>query len=104
MEKILVFDTTLRDGEQSPGCSLRPAQKLLEAGRIFDPLLDRILPFLCIGPFRPPFQPLCLLHGIQKLTQPLEAPVRLAVHRTRMRDPRPIIKSAHGREPASSPS
>ncbi|MBV8205240.1 MAG: 2-isopropylmalate synthase [Acidobacteria bacterium] len=25
---ILVFDTTLRDGEQSPGCSMRPGEKL----------------------------------------------------------------------------
>lgn len=27
-KRIRVFDTTLRDGEQSPGCSLRPSQKL----------------------------------------------------------------------------
>ncbi len=26
--RVLVFDTTLRDGEQSPGCSMRPAEKL----------------------------------------------------------------------------
>ncbi len=26
--RIRIFDTTLRDGEQSPGCSLRPIQKL----------------------------------------------------------------------------
>src|SRR5947209_18064903 len=26
--KILVFDTTLRDGEQSPGCSMRVSEKL----------------------------------------------------------------------------
>jgi 2-isopropylmalate synthase len=28
MEKIIIFDTTLRDGEQAPGASLTPAQKL----------------------------------------------------------------------------
>ncbi|MCD6094244.1 MAG: 2-isopropylmalate synthase [Candidatus Omnitrophica bacterium] len=28
MDKILIFDTTLRDGEQSPGASLTPEQKL----------------------------------------------------------------------------
>lgn len=28
IERVRVFDTTLRDGEQSPGCSLTPAQKL----------------------------------------------------------------------------
>ncbi|MDD5561926.1 MAG: 2-isopropylmalate synthase [Candidatus Omnitrophica bacterium] len=28
MEKIIIFDTTLRDGEQAPGASLNPKQKL----------------------------------------------------------------------------
>ncbi len=28
MEKIIIFDTTLRDGEQSPGASLEPEEKL----------------------------------------------------------------------------
>jgi 2-isopropylmalate synthase len=28
MERVLVFDTTLRDGEQSPGCSMAPADKV----------------------------------------------------------------------------
>lgn len=38
MEKVIIFDTTLRDGEQSPGCSmnveekLRMAEKLVELG------------------------------------------------------------------------
>ena len=27
-ERVLVFDTTLRDGEQSPGCSMTPEEKL----------------------------------------------------------------------------
>src|SRR5258708_25053120 len=26
--RVTVFDTTLRDGEQSPGCSMHPAEKL----------------------------------------------------------------------------
>ena len=26
--RVVVFDTTLRDGEQSPGCSMTPAEKL----------------------------------------------------------------------------
>ncbi len=29
--RIRVFDTTLRDGEQSPGCSMTPPQKLVMA-------------------------------------------------------------------------
>ena len=27
MEKVKIFDTTLRDGEQSPGCSMNTAEK-----------------------------------------------------------------------------
>ena len=27
-ERLVIFDTTLRDGEQSPGCSLRTPEKL----------------------------------------------------------------------------
>ncbi|MET0547749.1 MAG: 2-isopropylmalate synthase, partial [Xanthomonas sp.] len=29
--RIRIFDTTLRDGEQSPGCSMTPPQKLVMA-------------------------------------------------------------------------
>ena len=29
--RIRIFDTTLRDGEQSPGCSMSPPQKLVMA-------------------------------------------------------------------------
>ena len=28
--KVLIFDTTLRDGEQSPGATMSPAQKIAE--------------------------------------------------------------------------
>jgi len=35
MDEIIVFDTTLRDGEQSPGCSLNTAEKL-EVARALD--------------------------------------------------------------------
>ena len=27
-DRVTIFDTTLRDGEQSPGCSMHPAEKL----------------------------------------------------------------------------
>jgi 2-isopropylmalate synthase len=36
-ERVLIFDTTLRDGEQAPGFSLRPAEKL-ELARQLDAL------------------------------------------------------------------
>src|ERR1043165_8170931 len=33
-EQVRIFDTTLRDGEQAPGFSLRPAEKLLLARQL----------------------------------------------------------------------
>jgi 2-isopropylmalate synthase len=39
---VRVFDTTLRDGEQSPGCSLRPAQKLVMARALAELGVDTI--------------------------------------------------------------
>jgi len=41
-DRIRIFDTTLRDGEQSPGCSLRPAQKLVMARALADLGVDVI--------------------------------------------------------------
>src|SRR4029077_11382692 len=34
-DKIVIFDTTLRDGEQAPGCSLGVAQKLQVAEQLY---------------------------------------------------------------------
>ena len=34
MGRIKIFDTTLRDGEQSPGCSMNLAEKLLVASQL----------------------------------------------------------------------
>ncbi len=34
MERITIFDTTLRDGEQSPGCSMNLREKLAMAGQL----------------------------------------------------------------------
>ena len=33
-EQVRIFDTTLRDGEQAPGFSLRPAEKMLLARQL----------------------------------------------------------------------
>ncbi|MFA7073764.1 MAG: hypothetical protein WC234_01085, partial [Endomicrobiaceae bacterium] len=33
-DKVLFFDTTLRDGEQSPGCSMNKKEKLLLAKQL----------------------------------------------------------------------
>ena len=36
MNRIYIFDTTLRDGEQSPGCSMTMPEKLAVAGKLVD--------------------------------------------------------------------
>ena len=35
-ERVYIFDTTLRDGEQSPGCSMDTAEKLLMAHKLVE--------------------------------------------------------------------
>src|SRR5688500_6151380 len=34
MQRITIFDTTLRDGEQAPGCSMTTAEKVCMAGQL----------------------------------------------------------------------
>src|ERR1700710_1304936 len=41
-EHIIIFDTTLRDGEQSPGCSMNAAEKLELAGALVELGVDVI--------------------------------------------------------------
>lgn len=41
-EKITIFDTTLRDGEQSPGCSMNTVEKLEVAGALVELGVDVI--------------------------------------------------------------
>src|SRR5579871_5592716 len=41
-DKVFIFDTTLRDGEQSPGCSMNLSEKLIMAHQIDDLGVDII--------------------------------------------------------------
>ncbi|MBS0260437.1 MAG: 2-isopropylmalate synthase [Planctomycetes bacterium] len=41
-DRVIIFDTTLRDGEQSPGCSMNTAEKLEVAGALVDLGVDVI--------------------------------------------------------------
>ena len=41
-EKVQIFDTTLRDGEQVPGCKLDTKQKLVIANRLDEMGVDII--------------------------------------------------------------
>ena len=42
MKKIKIFDTTLRDGEQSPGCSMTTCEKVMVAKKLDDMKVDII--------------------------------------------------------------
>src|ERR1700751_3961110 len=35
-QRVYIFDTTLRDGEQSPGCSMTKPEKLRKAAQLVD--------------------------------------------------------------------
>ena len=41
-ERVLIFDTTLRDGEQSPGCSMTQPEKLRVAKALAELRVDII--------------------------------------------------------------
>ena len=41
--KIAIFDTTLRDGEQSPGCSMKLHDKLLVAGNLDGAYIETVV-------------------------------------------------------------
>jgi len=54
VSRIYIFDTTLRDGEQSPGCSMTKSEKLRMAGRLVDlgvDLLEAGFPIASEGDF-----------------------------------------------------
>jgi 2-isopropylmalate synthase len=53
-DRIIIFDTTLRDGEQAPGCSLGPAQKRQVAEQLYRLGVDVIeagFPVSSVGDF-----------------------------------------------------
>ena len=60
MEKVIIFDTTLRDGEQSPGASLNTQQKLEIARQLMKLNVDVIeagFPIASPGDFEAVFRP-----------------------------------------------
>jgi 2-isopropylmalate synthase len=53
-ERVYIFDTTLRDGEQSPGCSMNVAEKLRMARKLVElgvDILEAGFPIASVGDF-----------------------------------------------------
>lgn len=64
-DRVIIFDTTLRDGEQSPGCSMNTSEKLEVAGALIELGVDVIeagFPIASPGDFEA-VQTIARLHG-----------------------------------------
>ncbi len=78
-ERIVIFDTTLRDGEQSPGCSMTGAEKLRMAHQ-----LDRLAVDVIEAGF-----PICSdgdFYAVQAMAREVRRPVIAALARSRSED------------------
>ncbi len=73
-ERVTIFDTTLRDGEQSPGCSMDPRQKLKVAealARLRVDVIEAGFPIASPGDFE----------SVRNIAQRIEGPVIAALAR-----------------------
>ena len=78
-ERVIVFDTTLRDGEQSPGCSMTAAEKVRLARQLDALGVDVIeagFPISSEGDF----------HAVQAVAREVRRPVVAALARCRRED------------------
>jgi 2-isopropylmalate synthase len=78
-EKVVIFDTTLRDGEQAPGISLDAGEKLEIAeqlARLGVDCLEAGFPVASAGEFE----------AVQAIARRLEGPVVCGLSRTQLRD------------------
>ncbi len=78
-EKLVIFDTTLRDGEQSPGISLDPKEKLEIAEQLARLNVDYIeagFPVASIGDFE----------AVQMIAEQVQGPIIAALSRTNLTD------------------
>jgi 2-isopropylmalate synthase len=77
--RVLIFDTTLRDGEQSPGISLNPAEKLeiaQQLARLGVDVIEAGFPIASPGDFE----------GVQGIARTVEGPIICALARTHVAD------------------
>ncbi len=73
-DRVFIFDTTLRDGEQSPGASLNPDQKLaiaLQLARLGVDVIEAGFPLSSPGDFE----------AVQRIARQVEGPMITALAR-----------------------
>ena len=78
-DRIIVFDTTLRDGEQSPGASMNLEEKLQVAGALRDLGVDVIeagFPIASPGDFE----------AVQAIARNVEGPIIAGLSRCQRKD------------------
>ena len=92
--KVIIFDTTLRDGEQSPGCSMNLAEKLRMAGqldRLGVDVIEAGFPIASDGDFE----------AVQAIAREIRRPTIAALARTTPEDIRrageAVSEAAHPR-------
>ena len=93
MEKILVFDTTLRDGEQSPGATMTTPEKVRVAQELEGLGVDIIEAGF---PISSPQE----FEGVIQVTQAVESPIVAALARATTAD---VDKAAEALEHAANP-
>ncbi len=79
MQRVYIFDTTLRDGEQSPGASLNPDQKLEIAhqlARLGVDVIEGGFPLSSPGDFE----------AVQRIARTVQGPVITALARAVRQD------------------
>lgn len=84
MDKIIIFDTTLRDGEQAPGASLNPTEKLEIAHALAEMKVDVIeagFPISSLGD----------LESVKKIAKSVKGPIICGLARAL----KPDIDAAH---------
>lgn len=93
MERVLIFDTTLRDGEQSPGCRMDVGSKILVAqqlARLRVDIIEAGFPIASEGDFA----------AVSQTAQLVSGPTICALARTKKED---IEKAAKALEEAKQP-
>lgn len=92
-EQVTIFDTTLRDGEQSPGCSMNPEEKLRMARqleRLGVDIIEAGFPTSSDGDF----------HSVQMVARQVRRPVIAALARCRRED---VERAWQALKPAARP-